>query len=154
MRQLQYCAAHPLTGRYVYGGSLEDMFDLTIELLQNPILTGVFGVLTGALLGHRFSLSRDKRKEYNEVVVPLKSAIRKKANDPSSCSLDPALVSAVQFKISDSDYQKLTNEYRKYGEIMREAISPDDWGVPQLKVELVPQIVESLNKMDSLLKVR
>ncbi|RZG16805.1 hypothetical protein EXT47_05620 [Pseudoalteromonas sp. CO342X] len=130
------------------------MLDLTKGLLQNPILTGMFGVAVGALLGHNFALGRDKRKEYNEVVVPLKSAIREKVNDPSSCGLDYALVSALQFKISDSHYQKLTNEYRKYGEVMREAIYSDDLGVPQLKGELVPQIVESLNKMDSLLKIR
>ncbi len=65
------------------------MFDLTIELLQNPIFTGVFGVLTGALLDHRFALSRDKRREYNEVVVPLKSAIQKKLTPPVVVVLTP-----------------------------------------------------------------
>ncbi|HCZ9602881.1 TPA: hypothetical protein O4H83_001140 [Vibrio cholerae] len=130
------------------------MFELTIELLQNPIFTGVFGVLTGALLGHRFALSRDKRKEHNEVVVPLKRAIQESVNKPSSYGVDAALVHAVQFKISDTRYHKLTKEYGKYSELMREAIYPDDWGVPQLKNEFVPKIVDSLNKMDSLLTVR
>jgi len=36
-----------------------------VSLLKDPVFSGVFGVLVGGLLGHLFSLSRDKRKEFN-----------------------------------------------------------------------------------------
>ncbi|WP_336938254.1 hypothetical protein [Vibrio cholerae] len=130
------------------------MFELIKELLDNPIFTGIFGVLIGALLGHRLALGRDKRKEYNEVVVPLKSAIQKEANNPRPFIIDSTLVNAVQFKIPPSHYRKLTNEYQKYTGTMTKAIYSNDWGEPQLNHQLVPQIVQSLNNMDSLLKVR
>jgi len=35
------------------------------------ILTGLLGTLIGLLLGNRFALGRDKRKEFNESCVPL-----------------------------------------------------------------------------------
>lgn len=37
---------------------------------MSELLAGFLGVLIGAFLGHRFSLDRDKRKEYNQAVTP------------------------------------------------------------------------------------
>jgi hypothetical protein len=36
----------------------------------SELLAGLLGVLIGGLSTHRFSLGRDKRKEYNEAVAP------------------------------------------------------------------------------------
>ncbi|HCG5924745.1 TPA: hypothetical protein NJ084_004642 [Vibrio parahaemolyticus] len=121
---------------------------------MSHLLVGLLGVLVGTLLGHRFTLHRERRKEYNEVIIPLKKAIRKKANDLNSSSIDPSLVSATQFKISDSLYHRIDNEFQKYGQLMREAMHTDEWGISHLKDDFVPQLIKILNKMDSLLKVK
>ncbi len=36
-----------------------------VSFLKDPVFSGIFGVLVGGLLGHLFSLGRDKRKEFN-----------------------------------------------------------------------------------------
>ena len=43
-----------------------------LEIFGNPIITGLLGVLIGALLGHKLSLGRDKRKEYNQAIEVLR----------------------------------------------------------------------------------
>lgn len=37
---------------------------------MSELLAGLLGVLIGAFLGHRFSLGRDKRREYNKAISP------------------------------------------------------------------------------------
>ena len=37
---------------------------------MSELLAGLFGILIGGFFTHRFSLGRDKRKEYNEAVTP------------------------------------------------------------------------------------
>jgi hypothetical protein len=44
---------------------------------METIISGVIGVLIGALLGHMLALGRDKRKEYNLAIRPLKQKILK-----------------------------------------------------------------------------
>ena len=43
-----------------------------LEIFGNPIITGLLGVLIGTLLGHKLSLGRDKRKEYNQAIEVLR----------------------------------------------------------------------------------
>jgi hypothetical protein len=42
---------------------------------MDPILSGILGVLVGGYIGHRLALGRDKRKEHNSVVLPLKQKV-------------------------------------------------------------------------------
>jgi hypothetical protein len=46
-----------------------------VSLLKDPVFSGIFGVLVGGLLGHLFSLGREKRKEFNSAT----ESIRQKA---------------------------------------------------------------------------
>ncbi|QFI36332.1 hypothetical protein FR932_00125 (plasmid) [Moritella marina ATCC 15381] len=39
---------------------------------MDPILSGLLGVLVGAILGHRLSLGRDRRKEFNQATELLR----------------------------------------------------------------------------------
>jgi hypothetical protein len=43
-----------------------------LEIFGNPIITGLLGVLIGTLFGHKLSLGRDKRKEYNQAIGVLR----------------------------------------------------------------------------------
>ena len=38
---------------------------------MSELLSGIMGLLLGALIGHRLALGRDKRKEFNQVVAPI-----------------------------------------------------------------------------------
>ena len=42
---------------------------------MDPILSGILGVLVGGFIGHRFALGRDKRKEFNDCIFPLREKL-------------------------------------------------------------------------------
>lgn len=42
---------------------------------MNEILAGLLGMLIGGFIGHRLSLGRDRRKEHNAAVLPLKQKV-------------------------------------------------------------------------------
>ena len=39
------------------------------------IITGLLGTLMGLIFGHKLSLGRDKRKEFNTAIMPLRETI-------------------------------------------------------------------------------
>ena len=41
----------------------------------NPFIVSFVTLLVGVILGHRFTLNREKRREHNEVVLPLKQKV-------------------------------------------------------------------------------
>ncbi|WP_185230337.1 hypothetical protein [Teredinibacter franksiae] len=51
------------------------------RLMYSEILSGLLGVLIGGLIGHRLSLGRDMRREYNDVVQPVRLSILKALDD-------------------------------------------------------------------------
>jgi hypothetical protein len=81
-----------------------------------PIFTGLLGILIGALIGHRLSLGRDKRAEFNEVSSPLyknlehQRLLAKKGIYPQSGGL-LTNYGLIEFK------QHLTNRKRKMFEL-------------------------------------
>lgn len=53
------------------------------DLLHSPGLP-VFTFLLGLVVGHWLAIHRDKRKEYNELVTPLRKKISSEADHPSA----------------------------------------------------------------------
>lgn len=53
------------------------------ELLQSPIVP-ILTFLIGLVVGHWFAIHRDKRKEYNELIAPLRKKVASEAFDPST----------------------------------------------------------------------
>lgn len=52
------------------------------ELLQSPA-TPVLTFLLGLVVGHWFAIHRDQRKEYNELVTPLRKKVASEATNPT-----------------------------------------------------------------------
>lgn len=52
------------------------------EILDSPV-TPVLTFLIGMIVGHWLTIIRDKRKEYNELVAPLRKEISAEASRPS-----------------------------------------------------------------------
>ena len=48
---------------------------------MNEVIVGLLGVLVGTLLGNWMALGRDKRREYNKVVNPIRATLLKAEDD-------------------------------------------------------------------------
>jgi len=53
------------------------------ELLHSPIVP-ILTFLIGLVVGHWFAIHRDQRKEYNELVTPLRKKVASEAEHPSA----------------------------------------------------------------------
>jgi hypothetical protein len=62
---------------------ITEVMDLTIAHPWFAAFWAIVGTLLGALLNHRFSLSRDRRKEFNEVAQRIRSILLKEHVDQS-----------------------------------------------------------------------
>jgi hypothetical protein len=49
----------------------------------DPVLVGLFTFAAGLFLGHRLSLGREKRKEFNEAVQPVRTFFLAESESPS-----------------------------------------------------------------------
>ena len=56
----------------------------------DPVLVGLFTFAAGLLLGHRLSLGREKRKEFNEAVEPVRAFFLAESESPSAYRKRPS----------------------------------------------------------------
>lgn len=68
-----------------------DEIGQTVFTLRDALLV-VLGFLGGAWCGHRFSLLRDRRAEFNAAVDPVRAWVLDQSRDPSPRRRRPALV--------------------------------------------------------------
>ena len=59
------------------------MWDFFQQIFKHPILGVVWGLI-GFLIGNRFALDRDKRKEFNNLIEPLRHNLIGVKNHPNS----------------------------------------------------------------------
>lgn len=59
------------------------MWDFFQQIIKHPFFGFVWGLI-GFLIGNRFALNRDKRKEFNNLIEPLRHDLIGVRNHPSS----------------------------------------------------------------------
>jgi hypothetical protein len=59
------------------------MWDFFQQIIKHPFFGFVWGLI-GFLIGNRFALNRDKRKEFNNLIKPLRHDLIGVRNHPSS----------------------------------------------------------------------
>lgn len=90
-----------------------------ITLFQDPLITGLLGTLVGSILGHRLTLWRDKRKEYNERAEIIRRHLlleKKSLSDDCPCRsmvTDSDLLS-LQVLLSTAKSNKLFHVHESY----------------------------------------
>ncbi|HHI5024091.1 TPA: hypothetical protein ACP5VK_003158 [Vibrio parahaemolyticus] len=113
------------------------------------------GMLVGGLIGHRLTLWRDKRKEYNEVVIILKDKIdTAKGYSNSPVSLDSEIKTARHY-IKSRTLRSLKEKYAEYNRLFAEAPKRSTWyGDIEIDDARKEAIVKVLEDMDKLLKLK
>lgn len=111
-------------------------------------------MLVGGLITHRLALGRDKRKEYNDAIRPLKSLVSKTSRSPIMGALTRESIDAVEHYVSPRVYAKLVERLNEYREKTAETTQMDGWGVPYMDEEDKVEVRAILTKMNKLLKVK
>ncbi|MCG6465414.1 hypothetical protein K6U37_24535 [Vibrio parahaemolyticus] len=114
-----------------------------------------FSMCVGGILGHRFSLWRDRRKEHNEAVIPFKDALYDAGKE---CRIQQSFeeeIKEVRHHIPKRTLRELEKCYATYRRLYAEARRADFWDtVIELEAERADAIKKTLQDMDKLLKLK
>ncbi|ELB1136023.1 hypothetical protein QQ214_000386 [Vibrio parahaemolyticus] len=127
----------------------------TSSVLGLVTTSSFVGMLVGGLIGHRLALGRDKRKEYNEVVIVLKDRIdTAKGHCKTQVSLEGDIKKARHY-ISSRTLRLLREKYAEYNRLFAEAPIRGTWQ-NDIEIDDARQvaIVKVLEDMDKLLKLK
>jgi hypothetical protein len=99
---------------------------------MNAILTGLLGVLIGGFIGHQFALGRDKRKEHNDVVLPIKQKLLEHLDCLSNCSTH-SYISESDLKelrgiLKERHYKKIKLAFDSYSQSIQKHMKVDGFG--------------------------
>lgn len=124
-----------------------------IEGILGIVATSSFvGGLVGVHLAHRFTLWRDRRKEYNDAVIPLKHLIEMASNPPFR-PLQKSDISPIKHKVPDRLYGKLIPLHERYIALHNKSYVQED-DSPFTTYKRHPDMDKLLRRMDKLLKVK
>ncbi|HHF3243709.1 TPA: hypothetical protein ACPJ2P_000777 [Vibrio alginolyticus] len=123
--------------------------------ITNSWLLGIVSLLIAGLLAHRLSLSRDKRKEYNEAAKTLKEAITKAKKHVSVfISLEDGL-EKVRPHVTKKTFTSLEESYAEYNRLFSEAPRDTPWdNLLPFDEKRKSAIRATLQDMDRLLKLK
>ena len=101
---------------------------------MDPILSATLGVLVGGLIGHRFALFRDKRKEFNQISEPIFVELENQllavnqGSYPicSSILSDQELITFKRF-LSSKEKSKFNSDLSKYRGVRKSSKSQKDF---------------------------
>lgn len=127
----------------------------TSSVLGLVTTSGFVGMLIGGLITHRLTLWRDKRKEYNEVVRPLKDRIDvAKERCKTQVSLESDIKKARHY-ISSRTLRLLKEKYAEYDRLFDEAPRrgsyDNEFDIDDTRKAAIVKVLED---MDKLLKLK
>ncbi|EGR9044515.1 hypothetical protein LG819_004731 [Vibrio parahaemolyticus] len=123
-------------------------------ILEIVATSSFVGMLVGGLITHNLTLGRDKRKEYNDAVRPLKAHISEARRSSLKNPLTLDMIVAVEHFVSPKLYDRLMSLFKDYQLNLNIATSSNDWGVPVMTEEGTVAVSKTLDEMDKLLKVK
>ncbi len=88
------------------------------EFNREKIAILLFGLVVGRLIGHKLSIYRDKRKEFNDAVLPIKNfLIKERAIPTPSCPIpDVTDITLVASMLSRKESRLFFKSWGKYKE--------------------------------------
>ena len=125
---------------------------------MNAILTGLLGALIGGFIGHKFALGRDKRKEHNDVVLPIKQKLLDHLDYLSKCSTQ-SYISENELKelrgiLKESHYKKIKSAFDSYKQLIQKYMKIDDYSQIYYENDDCKIILDKAKEMNRLIKLK
>ena len=95
---------------------------------MNDVLIPIASALVGLLIGNRLSIGRDKRKEYNALVDPIRLQIMKSLDDKYPRYLNWDQINIIRNILSNRKSLRLKNECETYNSLFENAQESDGEG--------------------------
>ncbi|PSW53488.1 hypothetical protein [Photobacterium leiognathi] len=125
---------------------------------MNAVLTGLLGVLIGGFIGHRFALGRDKRKEHNDVVLPIKQKLLDHLDYLSECSTQSYIsetdLKALRGILKERHYKKIKLAFDCYSQLIQQYMRVDDLGQIYYENDDCKIILNKAKEMNRLIKLK
>ncbi|HCG6770824.1 TPA: hypothetical protein NJ252_004483 [Vibrio parahaemolyticus] len=129
---------------------------------MEKLAIAIVSCLIGVLIGHRFQLGRDKRKEYNDAVLPLKQRIQDHSDELSETSfifspLKKEEIKKVRFFLKSSKYQELVGSHAKYNQklsVLGKLTQISERNKRYYSQTERDELISALHKMDELLPLK
>lgn len=101
----------------------------------------------GLFLGHRLTLGRDRRKEFNEIVQPIRDVLLKERESPTPYSVSPSKIDADRLESVLHCWQRraFRNSWLAYGKSKQEGVYQDSVG--QCFYQTTESVVSSIDKV-------
>ena len=118
-----------------------------------PFLT----LLLGGLIGNRFALGRDKRKEYNAVVLPLKQKVLAYIDlleESNHLSFSEREVKALRGIISERKYRVIQKLYNEFVSLIRSHQQINEYGEVIYSAEANFEISNKLKEIKQVLRLK
>lgn len=122
------------------------------EVMALVATTGFLGVLVGGLITHRFSLGREKRKEHNELMLPLKKRVSASIDNPYD-KIEKEDISPIRHLVSPKQYDSIMAIYEAYTAEYYTCFTGEGIA-PYQRFEKTPALVAALRKLFEVLPLK
>tara|TARA_R110001606_G_scaffold109051_2_gene234537 strand:- start:190 stop:567 length:378 start_codon:yes stop_codon:yes gene_type:complete len=125
---------------------------------MEALLIAIVSCLVGVIIGHRLSLGRDRRKEHNEVIRPIKQQLLEHLGYLSEGSaylmLNEKDINSLYGVISKREYGKILLVFSEYKEVIEKNILYDSYGQIECSKTGYDKIIRSAENLNKILKVK
>ena len=134
---------------------------MIVSLLKDPVFSGVFGVLLGGLLGHLFSLGRDKRKEFNLATESIRQKAFSHLDEISESNLgnkriDDNDLLVLKSVLGHQATLVIEKRYRVYDLSYKAVLQTDKPSTPlnpqAIQIEKIPECIAALKELVKVLE--
>jgi len=119
-----------------------------------PFLT----LFIGMFIGNRLAIGRDKRKEYNEVVLPIKQKILDHIDYLNKGNMGGYLnhseVKSLRGLISENLYQIIKIKFDEYNNLVQKHMETNEWGEVSYSSVNCKEIASKVKKINEVLKLK
>ncbi len=118
----------------------------------------ILSCLIGVIIGHWLSLGRDRRKEHNDVVLPIKQKVLEHIDYLDDgyllLTLSETDIKPLRNIVSERKYKKIKLAFSEYKSVLRKCVSTDDYGQQVCSDNGCREISSSAKKLNYLLKIK
>lgn len=97
---------------------------------MEPYLLSLFTFFLGLFFGHRLTLWRDRRKEFNDIAQPIRAMLLEEKERPTPYFVGPSEIDADQLESVLSFWQRhrFRNSWNAYRHAKKKSVERDSYG--------------------------
>ncbi|EGR1133841.1 hypothetical protein EFU40_18840, partial [Vibrio cholerae] len=128
------------------------------EAKLETLLVGIACGLIGCFVGHWLAIGRDRRKEHNDVIYPLKQKILTHLDALSEGNVNYYIseddIKPLRLFYKESKYQRIKHLHDNYQKIARDHMSQNDYGEVMYSKAGCEKMAIEVTKLNKILRLK